>query len=287
MKEILFLSGKGGTGKTSLTSSMAELAGNCLVCDYDVDASNMFILMQPSQVSGHDFIGAEWAVVDEERCISCGICDQYCRFGAIKGGRVDPLQCEGCGFCSLVCPLAAIRIEPRSSGRWFFARTYKKQPFFYAELRPSQANSGKLVSKLKEEAWKQAASEGVDLILSDGPPGLGCPVIASLNKVSLVVMVTEPSRSGFSDLKRLWELLRMRGIKGALVVNKADLNLSLSDEIESWAGQQGICLLGRIPHSETLAGAISRGQNPATYPEIRALAEPIWQAIISNCTNGV
>ena len=254
MKELLVLSGKGGTGKTSLTASFVCLADQCIACDYDVDASNLPILLKPDKTQGQEFSAGLVAVLNKDICIECGLCRDLCRFDAISSEyQISELSCEGCAFCAEVCPVEAIEMQDRSSGRWFESNSHvngKLVPIFYAELRPGEENSGLLVAQVKSAARKKAQQEGYSLLISDGSPGIGCPVISSLVEASLVLIVTEPSVSGFHDLKRVQELLELRGVKSILLINKADLNLPASQAMEKWAQDNGIPVAGRIPYSK-------------------------------------
>lgn len=281
MKEILFISGKGGTGKTSLTSSFIQLADNCIACDYDVDASNLPILLKPKKTRGHDFSAGYSARIDANACTGCGLCNEICRFDAIDADyQVIPLACEGCGFCARICPVEAVHMEPRPSGHWFSAEFNQNQPLFYADLRPGEENSGKLVAQVKNMARQKAAAEQTPLIIADGPPGIGCAVISSMVGVDLIVLVAEPGRAGFHDLQRIYQLIQLRGIKAVLIINKWDLNLEVSQEIEAWAVAQGIHLAGKIPFSTKIADAIANAQIPATNPEIQKILFPLWEAIL-------
>jgi len=285
MKEILFISGKGGTGKTSLTSSFTQLADNCIACDYDVDASNLPILLKPQQVSSHDFSAGYTAHIDEKTCISCGLCAELCRFDAISEEfQVLLLSCEGCSFCKNICPVEAITMYPRPSGHWFEGVFNQKQKLFFADLRPGEENSGKLVAQVKNMARKTADSEQAQLIIADGPPGIGCAVISSMVEVDLIVLVTEPSDSGFHDLQRVYQLMQLRGIKGILIINKWDLNPDISQEIENWAQKNNLPLAGKIPFSEVIVQSIARGKIPATNPEVRKMLFPLWKNIINQLT---
>lgn len=281
MKEILFISGKGGTGKTSLTSSFIQLADNCIACDYDVDASNLPILLKPQKISGHDFSAGYNARIDENVCTGCGLCTEICRFDAINANyQIIPLACEGCGFCARSCPVEAIHMDPRPSGHWFSAEFNENQPLFYADLRPGEENSGKLVAQVKNMAHQKAAAEKTSLIIADGPPGIGCAVISSMVEVNMIVLVTEPGRAGFHDLQRVYELIKLRGIKAVLIINKWDLNTEMSQKIEAWATDQNIYLIGKIPFSMIIADSIAEAHVPATNPEIRKMFFPIWENII-------
>ena len=285
MKEILFISGKGGTGKTSLTSSFIQLADNCIACDYDVDASNLPILLKPQQVSSHDFSAGYTAHIDQESCISCGLCAELCRFDAISEEfQVLPLSCEGCGFCEKICPVEAITMYPRSSGHWSEGVFNQKQKLFSADLRPGEENSGKLVAQVKNMARAMADTEQTQLIIADGPPGIGCAVISSMVEVDLIVLVTEPSRSGFHDLQRVYQLMQLRGIKGILIINKWDLNPDISQEIENWAQKNDLPLAGKIPFSKVIVQSIAQAEIPATNPEVRKMLFPLWENIINQLT---
>ncbi len=281
MKEILVLSGKGGTGKTSITSSFIHFANNCIACDYDGDASNLPILLQPQKLSGYNFSAGETAWIDAESCIGCEICINKCRFDAIDlQYKVLPLACEGCGFCAEVCPVRAITMQARPSGRWFSGVAKQGQAIFFAELRPGEENSGKLVAQVKRMAREMAGDQQITLIIADGPPGIGCAVISSMVGVDLVVLVTEPSRSGFHDLQRVSHLMRLRNIKGVLIINKWDLNPGICDEIAEWAQKNEIPLLGRIPFSAKIAQSIADAQIPGSNIEVRAMLFPVWENII-------
>lgn len=279
MKEILVLSGKGGTGKTSLAASLIDLSESCVASDYDVDGSNLPILLQPVPVVREEFSAGQCAVVDQAKCLPCSVCENVCRFEAIHEGKVDSLACEGCGYCRHVCPLGAISMENRSSGRWFEGVSGADLPVFYAELRPGEENSGKLVARVKEAARRKCREQNRLLIIADGPPGIGCPVNSALVGVELVVLVGEPSLSGFHDLQRLHELLEMRGIRSVLVINKYDLNPDLAEEMENWAQQKGMAAAGKIPYHMTFARAAREGKPPTAYGELRELMEPIWNRI--------
>ncbi|MGI6452165.1 MAG: ATP-binding protein [Syntrophomonadaceae bacterium] len=280
MKELLFISGKGGTGKTSLTSSCIDLTPGCIACDYDVDASNLPILLQPQIIKKEGFSAGYKARIDEKSCTSCGLCVEICRFHAISPEyQVLPLACEGCGFCAAVCPVQAIAMAPRSSGHWYQGYFKQNQALFFADLRPGEENSGKLVAQVKTKARQMAEKEKVELIIADGPPGIGCAVISSMVGVDLVVLVAEPSYSGFSDLQRVYQLMQLQGIKGTVIINKWDLNPDISREIEKWASEYGLPLVGRIPFSLLFFHAIARTQIPVRNKDIREVLVPIWERI--------
>ncbi len=280
MKEILVLSGKGGTGKTSFTSSFVYLTPACIVCDYDVDASNLPLLLNPKRLSASAFSSSDMAHIDPDLCIQCGICAELCRFGAILDFQVQALACEGCAFCLHLCPVDAVSMHPRSSGNYYTGLTGMQQPMFYADLRPGEENSGLLVAAVKKEAWAQAREDGTLLIIADGPPGIGCAAISSLVGVSLVVLVAEPSVSGFHDLQRAYELVQSRSIKAVLIINKSDLFEEMTAAMEAWARENEIPVAGTLPFCTALADSIAQGTVPAARKEVAVLIQPIWDKVL-------
>lgn len=284
MKELLILSGKGGTGKTSLAASFIHMSADCLACDYDVDASNLHILLKPYESRGTEFSAGVGAFLDKEKCIECGLCREICRFDAISEEyNISLLSCEGCGFCYEICPVQAITLKERPSGTWYISKTRSGDcniPLFHADLRPGEENSGKLVAQVKNAARKRAEQEEDTLLIADGPPGIGCPVISALVGVDLVVIVTEPSVSGYHDLQRVVALLNMRGVKGAVIINKADLNNKTADEIELWCKNNHIPCVGRLPFSSAMADAVAAGDIPAARTELFNIIYPLWQNIL-------
>lgn len=285
MQEILFISGKGGTGKTSLTSSFIHLADQCIACDYDVDASNLPILLKPEVTGTCYFSGGQTALIDEAVCTACGLCAEICRFDAIDTEyQIIPWACEGCAFCEKICPVQAISMQARPSGKWFSGTFNRNQNIFFAELKPGEENSGKLVAQVKTVARKMAEADRLPLIIADGPPGIGCPVISALVGVDLAVLVAEPSRSGFHDLQRIYRLLEQRSIKSTLIINKWDLNPIISQEIENWAAGNMIPVAGKVPFSTLIADCIATAQVPATNASIRKMLFPLWEKIMEQLT---
>lgn len=271
MKTIVVLSGKGGTGKTSVTASLAVLEhreGRPLVlADADVDASNLPILLKPRTLSSEDFYAGEFARVNPELCNKCGLCSQRCRFDAItlpfNGGpaHVSQSRCEGCAVCNLVCPEKAISMEKRLVGT--FSRGESRcGPMVYARLSPGGESSGKLVTRVREEASAIAGSRKAELILVDGPPGMGCPAVSSLTGADMAVMVTEPSPSARADLNRVLKLCEHFHIASAAIINKANLNTTLSGELEEELRSRGVRTLGRIPYDPGIAHAQQGGLSP-------------------------
>jgi len=261
MRQVLFLSGKGGTGKTSLAAAFATLTENKVLADCDVDAANLHLLLDPTVVEEGDYQGSNEAVRDVARCTGCGRCREVCRFNAVgEGLDIDPYLCEGCGACVTACPADAIVLEPRISGRWFTADT-AKGPLAGAELLPGEEVSGKLVVQVKERMADLASSAGADTALVDGSPGIGCPVIASIAGVDEVVLVTEPTLSGLHDLERIVGVVRHFGIRAHLVINKADLSPDLADRLERYADDEGLPVLGRIPYDRAVSTAMVAGRS--------------------------
>jgi len=268
MKKVLIISGKGGTGKTTVAAALADLAHQrkrLVLADADVDAANLELLLSPEQVEVHSFMGSQVAKINEETCTLCGRCAQICRFEAIQvngGYRVDEALCEGCHACFHECPAGAIVMLTRQSGEWYRSET-RFGPLFHAFLYPGEENSGKLVTELKQAAEKQARVSEADILLVDGPPGIGCPVTAACRGMDLAILVSEPSLSGLHDLGRAHEITSHFHVPACLVLNKADLNPATRADILDLAAQIGIPLLGEIPYDESLVWALSQAQ-PAT-----------------------
>ena len=223
MKQIVILSGKGGTGKTTVAASFAALSKNAVFADCDVDASNLHLLLNPEIIETIDFKGLELATIDSEKCIRCELCVENCRFDAIKDFSIDPVHCEGCGVCEFVCPNDAIIMVERVCGHAYISNT-RFGPMSHARLDPGMENSGKLVSLVRRNAKRLAENGGQDLILVDGPPGIGCPAIASLAEIDYGLLVIEPTLSGIHDLKRALLLLEHFSVEPLVCINKYDLN---------------------------------------------------------------
>lgn len=256
MKELVIISGKGGTGKTTLTACFAYLAKNKVLADCDVDAADLHILVAPRTVHDEEFRGGVKACIDPERCVNCGECISACRFGAISPEpRVNPMACEGCGVCFYVCPESAVMMEETLNGRWFISET-RFGPMVHAALLPGEENSGKLVALVRNQAKVLARSRNSDLILVDGAPGVGCPVISSVTGASHVLIVTEPTLSGLHDMERALALVKGFNIPVSLVVNKADINSEVASRIEESATREGAAVLGRIPYDADITKAM-------------------------------
>ena len=261
MKSVLFLSGKGGTGKTSLAGAFAFLAKEKVLADCDVDAANLHLLLDPKITSEGNFQGIKLAVKDNEKCTFCGKCREVCRFQAIdENFTIDSYMCEGCGACAYVCPVDAITLLLVDCGRWYTAQS-RLGPLASAELYPGEETSGKLVMLVKQKAYELGKEKNAKLLLIDGSPGIGCPVIASASGANLVILVTEPSLSGLHDLKRILGVVRHFRIPAYLVINKADINEKVSEKIEAFAAQEQLPVLGRIPYDRKVTEMMVVGKS--------------------------
>ncbi|HOW55281.1 MAG TPA: P-loop NTPase [Syntrophorhabdaceae bacterium] len=266
MKEIVVVSGKGGTGKTSVVASLACLIENKAMVDCDVDAANLSLVLSPRIIDEKDFTAGKKARIIPEKCTQCGICRDMCRFGAISENFViAPISCEGCGACFFFCPASAVEFETSLAGRCYICDTPAGDPFVYAELFPGEENSGKLVTMVRTEAKERAQHAGLSRILIDGPPGIGCPVISSITGTSLALIVTEPTVSGIHDLERIVQLARHFDIPAAVIINKSDINQSCTDSIEQYCAQKDIPLLGRLPYEQAISEAQRQGKAIVEY----------------------
>jgi len=280
MQEVVVLSGKGGTGKTSIVGSLAALASSKVLADCDVDAADLHLLLSPSVKQENEFWSGQLAQIDEEKCTECGLCQELCRFEAIEDYKVDPIACEGCGFCSHICPAEAITMRENMSGHWFISDT-KYGPLVHARLGIAQENSGKLVAQVRQQARRIAEERGFDYIISDGPPGIGCPVISSLSGASLALMVTEPTLSGIHDLERVLGVCRHFGVPAMVCINKYDLNEENTRRIEDYCQGQGIRLAAKIPFDNAVTEAIVHGVPVVEYADGRVSREikRLWDVI--------
>lgn len=270
MKELVVISGKGGTGKTSLVASLAALArGRVVLADCDVDAADLHLVLEPRIERRKPFVGGGKARIKPGHCTACGKCEELCRFDAIffdgpgngrvpKTFRIDKLACEGCGVCAHFCDDDAIEFAPAVCGQWFVSQT-RCGPMVHAGMEPGAENSGKLVTLIRQQAQQIAAQRRLDWVLCDGSPGIGCPVIASLTGAQLALIVVEPTLSGMHDFRRVAQLTRQLNVPGCLVVNKADLNEQVAMAVEEEAGRLGLVRLGRVPYDPAVTQAqISR-----------------------------
>jgi MinD superfamily P-loop ATPase len=290
VKELLIISGKGGTGKTSLTAALAALAGRAVLADCDVDAADLHLVLAPSESRPRVFIGGKVAEIDEGACVACGRCADACRFDAITvdesagNGRaryaVDAVACEGCGVCALVCRAQAVSLHEEASGEWMVSDT-RFGPLVHARLVPARGNSGKLVTLVRAIARNLANERNATLILADGPPGIGCPVIASLSGADAVMIVTEPSLSGLHDLERVVELARGFRASPVVCLNKWDLAPEVAERLSTWCRREDIPVIGRIPYDPAVTAAqvqgvsvIEHGDGPAA-----AAIRAVWERV--------
>lgn len=275
MKELVVLSGKGGTGKTTVTASLAVLAKKAVLADCDVDAANLHILLKPEIKETFEFWGSQKAQINGYICRRCGQCEKVCRFSAIKDFKVNSIFCEGCRVCYNICPEKAIEMIDTFAGHWYISDT-KYGPMVHAKLGAAEENSGKLVSVVKKAAREIAEKEGYRFIITDGPPGIGCPVISSLSGADSVLIVTEPTASGFHDFERLLNLANNFNVTIKVVINKFDIAEKKAREIEKYCINKGIEVIGKIPFDEEIIKSISKGIPPVLYssgPAVQALKD--------------
>ena len=256
MKELVIVSGKGGTGKTSISAALAYLAPHKVLIDCDVDAANFHLISRAVIQEAAMFTAGSEPCVDRRLCTGCGRCTDLCRYGAIRSGIMTrPLDCEGCGVCADHCPVQAIAMREKQAGRWFRSTT-RLGPLFHAELGMAMENSGKLVSEIRKEARRFAEDNNLPLIITDGPPGIGCPTIAALSGASLALIVAEPSLSGIHDFERLIDLSEHFHLPVAVCINKSSLHRENAQRIEAGCAERGIPVIGRLPYSDTFRNAV-------------------------------
>lgn len=288
MRQLVILSGKGGTGKTSVAAALAHLASldmPIVLADADVDAANLELVLSPHKLEEHVFMGGQVAVIDPELCQLCDRCYEVCRFEAIVPGddtyRVDALACEGCALCVTQCPEGAIHSEEQQAGFWFRSDT-RFGPLFHAHLFAAQENSGKLVTMVKQQGRLQALDEDRELLIVDGPPGIGCPVISANAGADLALLVTEPTVSGVHDLERILGTVNHFRVPALVLINKADVNPAHAARIEAYCRAEGIALVGKLPYDTVVTEAMVQGQPVTVYqPEggmARALRE-VWAQV--------
>lgn len=301
MKQLVILSGKGGTGKTSLAAAFAHLARTgdrriqAVLADADVDAANLELVLRPERLETHDFMGGAVAVIDPQLCQGCGTCETVCRFDAVllpspvgKGAssasyQIDPIACDGCAACMYQCPEEAIRMELQHAGRWYRSES-QYGTLFHADLFPAQENSGKLVTLVKQNARLFALDHQTPVILVDGPPGIGCPVIAAASGADLAVIVTEPTLAGVHDLKRILQTTEHFRIPALVVINKADIYPEGSAQIEALCHASGIELIGQIPFDSTVTEAMLNSEPVTAYcPETASslALQAIWDQVVA------
>jgi len=301
VKQLVILSGKGGTGKTSVAAAFAHLAAQgespvtAVLADADVDAANLELVLAPKPLERHEFTGGSIAVIDDARCEGCGTCYDVCRFDAVlppAAGReiyaVDPIACEGCAACVYQCPEEAIKMVPQLAGHWFrSASRYGR--LFHASLRPAQENSGKLVTLVKQQARLLALDDGYDAVLVDGPPGIGCPVISAASGADLALIVAEPTAAGIHDMARVLQTTAHFRVAALVCINKADIYPEGTAQIEAYCRDEGIEVVGRIPFDTAVTDAMVRGEPVTAFrPESPAAVAltAVWQRVAERLNAG-
>jgi MinD superfamily P-loop ATPase len=304
MKQVVILSGKGGTGKTSVAAALAHLAGggpgsDCQVdglrtvlVDADVDASNLELVLSPEQQETHEFRGGSVAVIDADSCSLCGVCYEVCRFDALTRPDpevpvVDPIACEGCAACVYQCPTNAIHMEEQVAGKWFRSQS-RYGPLFHAALFAGQENSGKLVTMVKQQARLLAMDEDYELVLVDGPPGIGCPVISAASGADLALIVTEPSAAAAHDLDRVLQTTEHFGVPAKVIINKSDLFAQGTTSIEQFCLERGVDIVGHIPYDTSVTEAMVEGVPVTQYvqnPVSRAMCA-VWEQLVTAVEDG-
>ena len=265
MKELVVISGKGGTGKTSMMAAFASLAKDKILCDADVDAADLHLIMAPTVRESHAFQSGHSAFINRQECTECGRCRELCRWEAISSDfEVNPIECEGCGVCVYFCPEKAIEFPVNTCGEWYVSET-RFGPMVHARLGIAEENSGKLVTLVRRKGKELAEEKGLNLILVDGAPGVGCPVIASIGGATAVLIVTEPTVSGKHDMERVVQLASFFKVPTVVCVNKYDLNPSITTAIETFAKEHGLRSLGRIPFDPVFTKAMVQGQTLFEY----------------------
>jgi MinD superfamily P-loop ATPase len=298
LKQLVILSGKGGTGKTSLAAAFAHLAYagpqpiNAVLADADVDAANLELVLQARHIETHDFTGGSVASIDLEHCQDCGICEEICRFDAIhdngQGYAVDPIACDGCAACVYQCPEEAIMMHPQIVGQWYHSECLYG-PLIHADLQPAQENSGKLVTMVKQIARLLAIDTGSQMVIIDGPPGIGCPVISALSGADMLLIISEPSSAGIHDMERVLHLAQYFQLPSAVCINKADIYPAGKNKIIDYCEHNQIDVIGEIPYDEAVTLAMVHGKPVTVYlpsaPASLAIQQ-IWSEVTSRMLTG-
>jgi len=282
MKQITVLSGKGGTGKTTLVASFAALTKKTVLTDCDVDAPDLHLLLNPQILQKQEFVGSKVAVIDKEKCIQCGKCEELCRFNAIAELSVDPVLCEGCGLCAYICPVEAVKLKERISGYAFISKT-KYSLMSHARLNPGEENSGKLVTLVRQNAREVCEKEGCGVILNDGPPGIGCPVISSIGQADMGLIVVEPTLSGIHDMERVLALLNHFQVLPLVCINKYNINRENTAKIVKFCEANGVEVVGKVPFNSLVIQAMVAGKPVIEYcPKSTVSKEiiKIWKRVL-------
>ena len=285
--EIAIISGKGGTGKSSISAALATISGPVVLADCDVDAANLYILFEPTHDEEIIYVGGQKAVINYDICLNCGICADYCRFDAIKkqNGKINIIEtsCDGCKLCSRICPVRAIKMIESDKSR-IYSGSFRNGKMVYGRLAPGEENSGKMVNIVRDKAKELANNNGIDTIIIDGPPGIGCPVISTITGVDKVVIVTEPTISGQKDLERTLEIVSKFNLKACVLINKYDLNEDITEKITRFCVDSGIPLSGKLPFNRLVVDAMSDRQSiieKAPGSIITENIKIIWEKILN------
>ncbi len=286
--ELAIVSGKGGTGKSSVAAAFATLGGKLVVADCDVDAANLYLLFRPEVEREQIYVSGHTAVVDHSLCTLCGICESYCRFDAIteEEGRIiiSETSCDGCFLCSRICPMNAITMV-RSDRSRMYTGTFRNGKMVYGRLAPGEENSGRLVSMVRDEARKVAEAGELKTILLDGPPGIGCPVISTVTGVDKIVIVTEPTMSGLADMERVYGVARAFSGEISVIINKYDLNEAMTERIVEWSREHGCTIAGKLPYDSRITEAMIAGKSVTEHSpdaEISKILKNVWNKLTEN-----
>ncbi|MCF8111627.1 MAG: ATP-binding protein [Desulfobacteraceae bacterium] len=284
MKELVVISGKGGSGKTTMVAAMAQLSDNPVLCDADVDAADLHLILSPGVIETHDFMAGHTASINPERCNECGKCIELCRWNAISGDFVvDPVECEGCGVCYYFCEQGAIEFPENLSGHWYISES-RFGPMVHARLGVAEENSGKLVTRVRQEGAKIAEAGSHDLVITDGPPGTGCPVIAAIGGAAGVLIVTEPSVSGRHDMERVIEVARHFSVPAMVCINKYDLNEAGADDIQRLVKKNNVTCVGLVPFDPAMTKSMVQAKTLFEYdphaPACEAVRK-VWEQVLN------
>ncbi len=280
MKQLTIISGKGGTGKTTITAAFAHLSENGVLADSDVDAADLHLVLEPEIKQQKAYSGGSVAFIDKEKCTQCGVCVEKCRFDAIRDFVVDPISCEGCSFCTYVCPENAIMMKEQISGNWFVSST-REGSMVHAKLGIAEDNSGKLVSVVRQKAKEIAEKNKKDMVIIDGPPGIGCPVIASITGADMILVVTEPTLSGLHDMERVLDTAKHFSIPALVCVNKYDINVENTEKIEEKCKERKVQVVGHLPYDKSVTAAMIRKKSVAEYDcgEVSREVNKMWDKV--------
>ncbi len=284
--ELAVISGKGGTGKSSISAAFATLSEEVVLADCDVDAANLYLLFNPTHEEDEVFISGQKAVIDYKICTNCGICLEYCRFDAISvsEGRVEisEISCDGCVLCSRICPVTAIKMIPSDKSR-LITGSFRNGKMVYGRLAPGEENTGKLVNMVREKAKKLSEKYSIKTIILDGPPGIGCPVISTITGADKVVIVTEPTISGLHDMQRALDIVTKFSLKSYVLINKFDLNSSMSNEIQRWCKENGVTVAGKLAFDPDMVEAMVQGKSITEFnPDLKIsiAIKKIWNKLL-------